>query len=70
MSLSGDWAGHCQVREFTLVHDECVMETVLMAPIDQAERMQRRLDAYIEPIVHKTYVEGGDLTSYRKNHER
>lgn len=56
-SLQGEWSDPdkevCQVRELSLVTDECVMETVLIAPIDRAKSMQLLLDAYIEPVVRE-----------------
>jgi hypothetical protein len=59
-SLRGEETDLCQIRERSLVHDECVMETVLIAPVDQAKRMQHRLDVYLEPDVRKSYTEGGE----------
>ncbi len=54
-SLKGGWEGRCQVKELSLVTEECVMETVLLAPVGEAKRMQHRLDAYLEPTVRTPF---------------
>ena len=50
---STEWVNHCRVRELSLVHDECSMEIVLLAPTSDAKRMQKYLDAYIPVEVRK-----------------
>lgn len=56
-SLSGEWDNHCKVRERSLVHDECKMETVLLAPTTDARRVQKLLDTYLEPDVRKVNLD-------------